>query len=160
MIKPCDDIHCSLTQKPTCVWRRVKPSSQRIWPGRPFEFIGVTVIPPTSLLPKPLTSGMSYSPVTKMDVGCTSPRPNEKNLGRMFDGIVAMICKWWTMISVYNNKSNEWDYDTKTTLNQRAKTTNKLTCPQINSPTPNATQMPHWTAFNRVVENHWPPFRV
>lgn len=33
----------------------------------------------------------------------------------------------------------------------------KLTCPQINSPRPNAAQIPHWTESNGAVENHWPP---
>jgi hypothetical protein len=34
---------------------------------------------------------MGFSPATKIGVGGTSPRPKEKNFGRILLGIVAMI---------------------------------------------------------------------
>lgn len=69
----------------TCVWRRVRPSSQSIWPGRfspPWpSILGRAVAPP---------EGVSYSPVRRMFVGWTSPFPKRNDLGRMVDGIEVM----------------------------------------------------------------------
>lgn len=66
--------------KQTWVCSLVRPSNHRCWP----------LLLSASFDKNP--AGCSYSPVTSIDVGLTSPRPKENDCGRIVLGIVEIIC--------------------------------------------------------------------